>query len=74
MKKNNISHIITIRKKVLSEEKLFTTYFILGTLSNIFLNNYQNNNLVNKTDIKKNKIFIPKLNIYELGKNVNKIY
>ena len=74
LKKNNISHIITIRKKVLSEEKLFTTYFILGTLSNIFLNNYQNNNLVNKTDIKKNKIFIPKLNIYELGKNVNKIY
>ena len=73
-KKNNVYYLIAIRKKVLSEEKLFTTYFILGTLSNIFLNNYQNNNIGNKTDIKKNKVFIPKLNIYELGKNINKIY
>jgi len=72
-KKNNVYHLIITRKKVLSEEKLFTTYFILGTLSNIFLNNYQNNNTGNKTEIKKNKIFIPKLNVYDLGKNINKI-
>ena len=69
-KKSNISHLVDIRKKVLSEEKLFTTYFILGTLSNNFLNNYQNNNIANKTDIKKNNIYTSKLNIYELNKKI----
>ena len=40
-----------IRIKVLSEGKLFTSYFILGPLSDIFLQKYFNNNIT--IDFKK---------------------
>ena len=63
-----------IRIKVLSEEKLFTSYFILGALSDIFLKKYlfNNNNIINnnttnlkkKNNSKKNSIWTPQQNIF----------
>ena len=57
-----------IRIKVLSEEKLFTSYFILGALSDIFLKKYLNNNttihLKKKIDSNKNSIWTPQQNIF----------
>ena len=41
--KKVISHIFSkYKEESFIYRKLFSTYFILGTLSNIFLNNYQN--------------------------------
>ena len=70
-KNNNINKIETIRKKVLSEEKLFTFYFVLGSLSNNILKLNQEISKESYTNLKKNKIWIPQQNIYELGKNIN---
>ena len=67
---NNINKIENIRIKILSEEKLFSSYFILRTLNNITLKKNQNFNN-NKIDLKKNKNWIPQQNIYELGKKLN---
>ncbi len=67
---NNINKIENIRIKILSEEKLFSYYFILRTLNNITLKKNQNFNN-NKIDLKKNKNWIPQQNIYELGKKLN---
>ena len=63
-----------IRVKVLSEEKLFTSYFILVALSDIFLKKYlfNNNNIINnnttnlkkKNNSKKNSIWTPQQNIF----------
>jgi len=67
IKNNNINKIENIRKNILSEEQLFSFYYILGTLKDIIIKN--NNN--HKIYLKKNKNSIPGKNIYELGKNLN---
>ena len=67
IKNNNIIKIENIRKKILSEEKFFSSYFIIRTLNDNILKRNQNFN----NNIKKNKNWIPFQNIYKLGKNLN---
>ena len=55
-KNNNINQIEIIRKKVLSEEKLFTFYYILGSLSDN-VDKYQNINKESKSDIRKKNVY-----------------
>ncbi len=42
IKNNNINKIEKIRKKILSEEQLFSFYYILGALNDIFIDKNQN--------------------------------
>ena len=70
IKNNNINKIENIRRKVLSEEKLFSSYFIIRNLNNIILKKNQNFN-INKINFKKNKNYFPQKNIYYLGNNSN---
>ena len=67
IKNKNIDKIENIRKKILSEEQLFSFYYILGALNDIIIEKNQNF----KIDLKKNKNLIPNKNIYELRKNLN---
>ena len=66
-KNKNIDKIEDIRKKILSEEQLFSFYYILGALNDIIIEN--NHNF--KIDLKKNKNLVPNKNIYELRKKLN---
>jgi len=66
-KNKNINKIEDIRKKILSEEQLFSFYYILGALNDIIIED--NHNF--KIDLKKNKNFIPNKKIYELRKKLN---
>ncbi len=67
IKSNIIEKIENIRKRILSEEQLFSFYYLLGSLNNNIINTNQNF----KIDLKKSKNWIPNQNIYELGKNLN---
>ena len=70
-KNHYIINLENIRIKVLSEEKLFTSYFILGALSDIFLKKYlNNNNNNNNTNNNNNNINNNNNNTINLKKNI----
>jgi hypothetical protein len=48
---NNIKKLLTVRMKVLSEEKLITEYYVIGLMSDIILkHNKINNNMLNSLE------------------------
>ena len=69
LKNTYINKLENIRMKVLSEEKLFTSYFVLGALSDIFLKRYLNEsiNYENKIDKKNKNIWSPHQNLFKIS-------
>jgi len=55
VKSTYINKLENIRMKFLSEEKLFTSYFILGSISDIFLKRYLKWGIKDKNKNKKEK-------------------
>ena len=66
IKNNYITKLINIRTKVLSEEKLFSSYYILGALSDIFMKHFMNEKMQRNSKIqnRKNKFWTPQQNAF----------